>query len=121
MVTLTRVVLFEELGSDLGPITPKHRALSCCYKQEKARRLNKVSFRLQIRSLPLYPTELQARHQPKYYELRFRATPPALFLKVLCKCGEAIARAPAALRKLLIRPATQDLVGVHPDQEHLRW
>src|SRR6266436_1534608 len=41
----------HQLGSDLGPITPKNHALSWYCMQEKTKRLSKMSFRLQIRSL----------------------------------------------------------------------
>jgi hypothetical protein len=75
---------------------------------------------LQIRSLPLYPTELQARHQPKYYEPQLRATPatvfpPGLFTNVT----NPSCVAPAALWELLACPAGHDLVGVYSNEEHL--
>ena len=51
----------KKLGSDLGPIRPENQAKPEYYMQGKAKRLNKMQFYSQIRSLPLYPSELQAR------------------------------------------------------------
>jgi hypothetical protein len=52
---------FQKFGSDLGPLRPENQAKPGYYMQGKAKRLNKMQFYSQIRSLPLYPSELQAR------------------------------------------------------------
>jgi hypothetical protein len=51
----------QQLASNSRPLPPKNHIKPSTTMQEKAKRANKIEIWFQIRSLPLYPSELQAR------------------------------------------------------------